>query len=146
MQAITYPALITEPEAGAFLVTFPDVPEAITQGNTLAEAQDNAQDALAAALEGYLEFGRAFPARVALDAATARAGEVYCEVAVDPILAARNLLAVAMQAQGLTKVGLAARLGKDEKVVRRIIAGRNASLDLTLAALRAVGVRPALAT
>lgn len=50
-----------------------------------------------------------------------------------------------MHDQGLSKVGLATRLGRDEKTVRRILAGQNVSLDLILDALRAVGVRPALA-
>lgn len=64
---------------------------------------------------------------------------------VEPAVAARLLLLRAMNAQQLNKVGLAQRMGKDEKVVRRILAGQNVSLDLILDALRAVGVRPALA-
>jgi hypothetical protein len=36
-------------------------------------------------------------------------------------------------------------MGRDEKVIRRIISGKGASLDLTLQALRAVGIRAPLA-
>ena len=61
-------------------------------------------------------------------------------MAVAPALAARALLADAMKSQHLTKVGLAQRMGKDEKVIRRIIAGKGASLELTLPALRAVDI------
>jgi antitoxin HicB len=39
-----------EPDEGGFLVTFTDVPEAITGGKDRAEALANAQDALEVAL------------------------------------------------------------------------------------------------
>jgi hypothetical protein len=45
----------------------------------------------------------------------------------------------------VTKVALAARMRVDEKAIRVILSGRNVSLNRTLDALRAVGVRPALA-
>jgi hypothetical protein len=40
---------------------------------------------------------------------------------------------------------LAAKLGRDEKVVRRILTGEKVSLDLVLDVLAQLGVRPALA-
>ena len=49
-----------------------------------------------------------------------------------------------MADQGLTKVALAARLGKDEKAVRRMLEPKGASLDMVFSALRAVGARPML--
>lgn len=145
MQPLAYIAFIEEAEPGAFLVTFPDVPEAITQGDDLREARGNARDALAAALEGYLEAGRDFPERAELDPDGGKPGVELFDVAVEPALAARALLTRQMKVQGLSKVGLAQRMNRDEKAVRRILSGRGASLDLTLEALRAVGVRPALA-
>lgn len=57
----TYPAQI-EQQGGEFVVRFPDVPEALTGGSSLAEALELAPDALAAAAEGYLQAGRPFPA------------------------------------------------------------------------------------
>jgi antitoxin HicB len=145
MRALTYDAYIHEAAPGDWLVRFYDIPEAITQGGSLEEAIASASDGLEAALEGYLELGRAFPARADVRPDEARPGYSVVEVAVPPALAARALLAEAMKSQHLTKVGLAQRMGRDEKVVRRIISGKGASLDLTLEALRAVGIRAALA-
>ena len=47
--------------SGGFVVTFRDVPEAITQGNNLADAIDMAQDALRTAMEFYDERGEDYP-------------------------------------------------------------------------------------
>lgn len=142
MQPLVYIALVREEAPGAFSVFFPDVPEAITQGDTMDEAIVNAADALSAALEAYLSRGREWPVLTPLPEG---AGETAIGVPVDPALAARALLANTMRAKRLSNVAVAELMGKDEKVVRRILAGQNASLDLTLDALRAVGVRPALA-
>jgi antitoxin HicB len=56
-----YPATFTPAEEGGFVVTFRDVPEAITQGDTEEEAMDMAADALATAADFYLEDRRPFP-------------------------------------------------------------------------------------
>ena len=40
---------------GGFVVTFPDIPEAITQGETVEEALAMAEEALESALEFYFE-------------------------------------------------------------------------------------------
>lgn len=42
-----YPAIFTKEEDGGYLVEFPDLPECYTDGDTLAEAFENAEDALA---------------------------------------------------------------------------------------------------
>lgn len=44
-----------------FVVTFRDVPEAITQGDTFLEAVEMAQDALRTAMEFYDERGEDYP-------------------------------------------------------------------------------------
>lgn len=56
----TYPANIT-PDGDQFLVTFPDVPEALTGAETREEAEREALDALVTALDEYARRGRAFP-------------------------------------------------------------------------------------
>ncbi len=43
------------------VVSFPDVPEALTSGSTREEAHAMARDALIAALEGYVQLGRELP-------------------------------------------------------------------------------------
>ena len=68
------------------------------------------------------------------------------KIPLHPTIAARVVLMLCARAdQGLTKVALAARMHVDEKAVRLILSGRNVSLNRTLDALRAVGIRPALA-
>lgn len=57
----SYPADIAADTDGQWLVTFPDVPEAITSGHSYEAARKNAPDALETALEFYAETGRAFP-------------------------------------------------------------------------------------
>lgn len=55
-----FPVLLT-PQAGGFLVTFRDVPEALTQGASVTEALEEAKDALHTALEFYWEDRRRMP-------------------------------------------------------------------------------------
>ena len=57
MAPMSYVALIRRESASEFLVTFPDVPEALTSGVTLEEARAAAPDALWTALVGYVEAG-----------------------------------------------------------------------------------------
>ncbi len=73
------PLLFTPQPEGGYVVTSPVLPELITQGETLAEAYDNARDAFAAVVEIYEDDGRPLPAGVALGAA----GEV---VSVDALV------------------------------------------------------------
>lgn len=56
-----YPALLEPGGNGGFVVTFPDVPEATTQGTNVPDALAQAADALATALLLYAKEGRPFP-------------------------------------------------------------------------------------
>ena len=56
-----YPALI-EPDTVGFVVSFRDIPEALTSGATLEEARHMAALVLVDALDFYLEDGRALAA------------------------------------------------------------------------------------
>jgi antitoxin HicB len=53
-----YPASFTQGEGGAWIVQFRDVPEALTQGETLDDAIAMAADALGTALDFYFEDNR----------------------------------------------------------------------------------------
>ena len=55
-----YPVTIT-PENGQFSVTFPDVPGAVTFGDTREEALDRAQDALLTVFDAYMKDRREIP-------------------------------------------------------------------------------------
>jgi len=143
MTPVAYLADIRKDGPSDFLVSFRAIPEAIAQGNSLNEAYANAHDALAVALETYLELGREIPAPdVGLGAAPEN-GPYH--VSVRPKLAARIRLKSLMRDQNISNVRLAGLWGKDEKAVRMVLSGKGASLDMTLDALRAVGVQPALA-
>lgn len=56
-----YPVNLSKAEEGGFFVEFPDVPEALTQGQTKEEALENALDALVTAFEFYFEDGESIP-------------------------------------------------------------------------------------
>lgn len=138
MQTFAYPATIKLIAPDDFEVRFAELPEVITGASTEEAAWIEAEDALEVAAEHYIELGRSLPAP-----RPAKRGERLVPLA--PAVAARAALAQAMRDQRLSKVALADKLDKDEKIVRRILSGKGASLDLTLEALRAVGVHPALA-
>jgi antitoxin HicB len=48
-------------ENGWWLVRFPGIPEALTEGESEQEARANASDCVIAALEGYIKGGRPLP-------------------------------------------------------------------------------------
>jgi len=56
-----YPVELISAEGGGVVVTFPDVPEAITQGDDLDEALQYASEALETALSFYIGNGRPVP-------------------------------------------------------------------------------------
>ena len=138
MQTWAYPAQIEDQGVDGFLVTFPDVPEVITGGDTAAEARANAADALEEAILGYMALSRTIPAPRA-----ARKGEEL--IVLDPVTAARAILAQAMATDHVTNVALAKRLGKSEGAVRRLTDGATGvKIDTVLEALNAVGRRTVL--
>ena len=135
MNRYLYPVDLTDPTepGGTVLACFPDVPEAITDGEDRAEAMLMAADALATALEGYLEAGRPLPAR-----SPTRGRPV---VAVPGILAAKAALHEAMAEQDLTQVALARNMRVDPAEVRRCLNPRYGGTKLARleAALTAMG-------
>ena len=56
-----YPYLAERQPEGGWTVTFPDVPEAITQGDTPEEVAAMAEDALIAALSFYMDADQKLP-------------------------------------------------------------------------------------
>ncbi len=136
MKAYAYRALF-EPgdRRGNVVVTFPDVPEVVTQGRGKADAQAMAEEALGLALLTYPARGLPLP--------KARAsGKRLASVAVAPDVAAKLAVLESFVAAGISKSELARRIGKDEKEVRRILDPKHATkLPALTAALRALGKR-----
>ena len=93
MNFLAYPVTIEEVAHADFVASFPDIPEAITGAQTRERALMMAEDALATAIEYYLEIGRAVP--------LPRASDGLPLASLDPRIAARVLLTRAMVEQGL---------------------------------------------
>ena len=120
---------------GNIVVTFPDVPEALTQGRSEADARAMAEEALGLVLLSYLARGKPLPKPRAK-------GGGFVDVAVAPDVAAKLAVLESFAAAGITKTELAHRLGKDEKEVRRILDPKHPTkLPALTAALRALGKR-----
>jgi len=102
---------VPQPDGG-WSVTFPDVPEAITEGDTEEEVAAMAEDALVSALSFYTDAGRPLPRPSAAN------GRPVARV--PPLVAAKLALHDAMLADGVSNVVLGKRLGLDEKAVRRL--------------------------
>ena len=131
MQTYGYRATLEPGEtAGVIVVTFADVPEAITQGDDLADALIQAEDALGVALLSYPLRGLRLP-----PAAT----DTGALVTVAPDVAAKLALLESFAVAGLSKSELARRIGCDEKEVRRLLdphhPSKLKSLSIALAAL-----------
>jgi antitoxin HicB len=62
MLRLTYPAIFTpDTEDGGFVITFPDIPEAITQANSIESGLVEAKDCLDEAVSGRLRLGKILP-------------------------------------------------------------------------------------
>lgn len=130
-----YPCQLTPDEGGGFLITFRDVPEAITGGSDHAEALTMAEDALATALAGYVHEEWEIPVPSDI-------GEGQMSVAVPSVVAAKLALYSAMKAQRVSRADLAHRLGISEAVVRKMANPDDRSnMDRVQQALRELGHR-----
>jgi len=133
MRSLAYPAILTpDPEVGGFTVTFPDLPEAITQGQDRLDALDQAADCIEEAIAGRIRRGDEIPA-------ASKTKSRQTVVFVPLLMAAKAALYLAMREAKMSNVKLAKRLGCDEKDVRRMLDPRHSSritaLQVALAAL-----------
>ncbi|WP_115159126.1 type II toxin-antitoxin system HicB family antitoxin [Serratia fonticola] len=127
-----YPVKFEHDETG-WCVSFPDIPEALTGGDTRDEALEMAQDALVTAFDFYFEDRRPVPMPSA-------EGEEFIDVPAS--VAAKVLLLNAMIATGTTPAELARRLGTRPQEVNRIVTLNHATkIDTIEAALKALGKR-----
>jgi antitoxin HicB len=107
-----YPYEMEPQLEGGWTVTFPDVPEAITQGDTAEEVAAMAEDALVTALSFYTDRGQPLPHP---SPANGRPLAV-----VPPLVAAKLALHATMIETGMSNVVLGRQLGLEEKAVRRL--------------------------
>ena len=138
-QRLEWPVKLQRQEDGSILVTFPDIPEALTEGDTEAGALMQGQDCLIAALGGYVGDRRAVPWP-----SPAR-GRVT--VALPALVAAKIALYDAMRAEQVGNTALAGRLGLTEGAVRRLVdLDHRSHIGQIETALRALGRRLTVAT
>ncbi|NOT53582.1 MAG: type II toxin-antitoxin system HicB family antitoxin [Deltaproteobacteria bacterium] len=136
MDQFVYPARFTpDVREGGFVVTFVDLPEAITQGETIAETLQEAADCLEEAMANRIVTGLPIPPPSRM-----KRGQYAVPVAAQT--AAKAALYIALQEARITKAELAKRLRCDEKEVRRLLDPRHPSkLPRLEAALAAIGHR-----
>ena len=79
-----YPAVFT-PECGGYSVNFPDVPHCYTEGNTLAEAVENAADVLCLRLYDMEEAGETIAPPSEIGAVKTKNDEFVSVIACDTL-------------------------------------------------------------
>jgi antitoxin HicB len=128
-----YPVKLARAQEGGFVVSARDLPEVVTQGEDEADALEQAEGALQAAIEVRIEREEEIPAP-----SKARRGEHTAAVPVTTALKASVYLA--MRDQHVSKSELARRLGLNEKEARRMLDPHHATKTPTLErALQALG-------
>jgi antitoxin HicB len=127
-----YPAKFRRAKEGGFTVTFRDVPEAITEGDTLDEAEAGAVEALETALSFYVDDRKPFPKPTA-----PKRGERI--VHLSALGMAKTALYDAMRAENVSRAELARRLSCHLEQVARLLDLTHASkfeqLERALAAV-----------
>lgn len=130
---LEYPARFEQAKEGGYVVTFRDIPEAITQGDTLEEARAMAADALLAAMDFYFEDRRPVPS-------PSRRKTDEELVALPASATAKVLLLNEMIRQDVHAAELARRLGTSPQSVNRLVNLHHATkIDTIGEALRALG-------
>lgn len=115
MREFVYPSRFTrDPETDGFVVTFRDIPEAITQGDSPESCLKMAAGALQAALEGRIMSHLDIP-----QPSAPRRGERVIAVPIQTALKAA--LYLEMRRTGTTRVELARRMGIHEREARRML-------------------------
>ena len=140
MLQFTYPVKLTrDRKEGGYVVSCRDIPEAITQGNTIEEALREAEGALQAAIECRLEDGLDIPAP-----SIAKRGERMVPTPITTALKAA--VYTEMRGQRVSKSELARRMHVNEKEARRMLDPRHPTRVPTLErALAVLGRRAAIA-
>jgi antitoxin HicB len=129
---LRYPVDV-QPDEEFFMVTFPDIPEAITQGTSVEDALRHAVDALTTALDFYVEDSQPIPVP-----STPKPGQHIVELPTS--YATKLLLLNEMAVQKVRPVELARRLGITRQEVNRLIDWRHTSkIDGIAQALKALG-------
>ena len=131
---LRYPARITR-DGDGFMVSFPDIPEALTGAPSRDEAITMAADALTTAMDFYFEDRRPVPSPSA-----PKRGQVMIDL--PPSVGAKVLLLNEMLAQGTRPSELARLMNIRPQEVNRLTTLRHPTkIDTVADALKALGKR-----
>jgi antitoxin HicB len=120
MMAFGYKYKLERQSNGWWMVRFPGIPEALTEGETESEARGNAVDCVVAALEGYMKAGKRLPRQGASHSGPDRA-------VLPSLVTAKLAVYETMRERGWSKLRLAKELGMPENSVRRLLDLRHSS-------------------
>ena len=85
MAKYVYPAIFSPSEDGGFTVSFPDVSGCYTEGDTLAEAMEQAKDALCLILYDLEEREESIPVPTSINDVVTENGDIVSLVACDTL-------------------------------------------------------------
>ena len=132
---LLYPVTLKREKDDGLIVRFKDIPEALTQGETEAEALAAAREALETALDFYFEDHRKVPMP-----SVPKRGQHVIEIPTS--LSAKILLLNEMIEQRIRPAELARRLKTTPQEVNRLTDIRHTTrIDSIAAALKALGKR-----
>lgn len=138
MDKFSFPATLTPDEEGGFVITFRDIPEAITQGETLEDSLTEASDCLEEAIAAYIEDGRDIPLP-----SKPRIREKLVSIPLQ--MAMKAAIYLVMRETNLSKSEFARKMNLDEKEARRILdPHHNTKLPTMEQALNVLGKRTEL--
>ncbi len=109
-----YPVTLTQQREGGYLVEFPDLPEAITQGETREDALQEAADCLEEAIANRIAMKLEIPV-------PGKAKKNQHSISLHTTMAAKAALYLAIDEKKLSNTALAKKLNCDEKEVRRLL-------------------------
>ena len=132
---MNYPAIFTADSDGGFVVTFRDIPEAITQAESTEEAVARAIDAFETAVDFYFDAREPLPGP-----SRTRTGEV--PITIPPMLASKIALWNRMHEVGMRKTTLAKELHVTLVQVDRLFNSRHQTrLETIVNAAKVLGKR-----
>jgi len=121
MRTFLYPVTLTlDTPDGGFVVTFPDVPEAITQGDNIPEALQQAADCLEEAIAGRIRRRESIPE-------PSPVGPDQYTISLPVSTAAKAALYLALQQAKIIHSEFPERLHCDEQEVSRLLDPRRAA-------------------
>lgn len=129
-----YPACFERTDRNKILITFPDIDEAISQGDDEQDAVEMAEDALITWFAHCIRHGKP------INPPSQPKGRKYRMIDLPAMVAVKVELYMAFNAAGITKAELGRRLGIPKTNVDRLFDFKNHTrLDQLQAAFRALG-------